>query len=114
MIRHAVLCLVLVSVPLQLAAHAKSEGTTPTDGATVTEVPEVLMRFDDPVRIVSVTLTSSDGDVDIERETGLDPAIEFRAIPAEDLAPGQYRFEWRGLAADGHPMQGSFSFTVAE
>ena len=72
------------------------------------------MRFDDPMRIISVTLTSPDGDVEIERETGMDPATEFRALPMEELAPGSYRFDWRGMASDGHPMQGSFSFTVTE
>ncbi len=72
------------------------------------------MRFDDPMRIISVTLASPDGDVQIERETGMDPAKEFRAMPLEELAPGSYRFDWRGMASDGHPMQGSFSFTVAK
>ncbi len=72
------------------------------------------MRFDDPMRIISVTLTSSDGDIEIDRETGMDSATEFRALPSEELAPGSYRFDWRGMASDGHPMQGSFSFTVTE
>ena len=74
------------------------------------------MRFDDPISIILVTLTSSDGDVnvEIERETGMDPTQEFRALPSEALAPGSYRFDWRGMASDGHPMQGSFSFTVVE
>ncbi|NOD65606.1 copper resistance protein CopC [Ruegeria sp. HKCCD6109] len=100
--------------PMLAAAHSKSEATTPADGATVTDVPELNMRFDDPMRIISVTLTSPDGDVEIERETGRDPTTEFRATPLEELAPGNYRFDWRGMASDGHPMQGSFSFTVAE
>ena len=73
------------------------------------------MRFDDPMRIISVTLTAGGADIAIERETGMEPAEEFRAMPVErQLAPGDYLFEWRGMASDGHPMQGSFSFTVTE
>ncbi|WP_377194444.1 copper resistance CopC family protein [Ruegeria meonggei] len=114
MIKQTLIGLVVAMAPMLAAAHSKSEATTPADGATVTEVPELTMRFDDPMLIISVTLTSPDGDVEIDRETGMDPAIEFRAMPLEELAPGGYRFDWRGMASDGHPMQGSFSFTVAE
>lgn len=114
MIKPTLLALAVVLAPAVASAHSKSEATTPADGATVTEVSELSMRFDDPMRIISVTLTSPDGEVGIERETGMDPVNVFRAMPADALAPGSYRFDWRGMAADGHPMQGSFSFTVAE
>ncbi len=114
MIKQTLVGLAVATAPMLAAAHSKSEATTPADGATVTDVPELSMRFDDPMRIISVTLTSPDGDVKIERETGMDPAMEFRAMPLEELAPGSYRFDWRGMASDGHPMQGSFSFTVTE
>ena len=114
MIKQTLLGLAVAIAPALAFAHSKSEATTPADGATVTEVPELSMRFDNPMRIISVTLTSSDGDLEIERETGMDPVNEFRAMPLEQLAPGSYRFDWRGMASDGHPMQGSFSFTVAE
>ena len=114
MIKYTLLGLALVLAPTLAAAHSNSEATTPADGSTVTEVSELSMRFDDPMRIISVTLTSTDGDVEIERETGMDPATEFRALPLDALSPGSYSFEWRGMASDGHPMQGSFSFTVAE
>ncbi|MEL6211890.1 MAG: copper resistance protein CopC [Pseudomonadota bacterium] len=38
---------------------------------------------------------------------------DFVATPAA-LSTGEYTVEWRGLSGDGHPMQGSFSFTVAD
>ena len=114
MIKQTLIGFVVATAPMLAAAHSNSEATTPADGASVTDVLELTMRFDDPMRIISVTLTSHDGDVEIERETGMDPTTEFRAMPLEELAPGSYRFNWRGMASDGHPMQGSFSFTVAE
>ncbi len=114
MIKQTLLGLAVAITPALAFAHSKSEATTPANDATVTEVPELSMRFDDPMRIISVTLTSPDGDVEIERATGMDPVKEFRAMPLEELSPGSYRFDWRGMASDGHPMQGSFSFTVTE
>ncbi|MEL7181579.1 MAG: copper resistance CopC family protein [Pseudomonadota bacterium] len=114
MMRKTLSGLAVAITPVLAAAHSKSEATTPGDGATVSEVPELSMRFDDPMRIIAVTLTSEGSDIAIERETGMDPAKEFRAMPSEALAPGDYLLEWRGMASDGHPMQGSFSFTVIE
>lgn len=114
MSRPSILALALVCVPALAAAHSKSESTTPADGAIVSDVAELSMRFDDPMRIIAVTLSSADGEVDIERQTGMDPVTVFRAAPAAPLVPGTYSVDWRGMAADGHPMQGSFTFTVTD
>ena len=95
-------------------AHSRSEETIPANGSAVAAVEAIAMRFDAPMRVIRVTLTSNGDEVAIERETGMEPVIEFRAVPASDLAPGTYEVEWRGMSADGHPMQGRFGFTVAE
>ena len=95
-------------------AHSRSETTVPADGATVQAVEIIQMRFDAPMRIIKVTLTANDEEIAVERETGMEPVTEFRAVPADDLAPGAYEIEWRGMSADGHPMQGAFGFTVVE
>ena len=64
--------------------------------------------------MIAVALTREGAEVEIERETGLELNEEFRAVPAESLLPGTYRLDWRGMAEDGHPMQGGFEFTVSE
>ena len=94
-------------------AHSKNEETTPADGATVPNVETIEMRFDMPMRVTTVTLSGEAGEVAVERETGMERVTAFRAAPVEALAPGTYAVEWRGLSADGHPMQGTFGFTVA-
>jgi len=38
---------------------------------------------------------------------------DFTAQPPE-LSAGQYKITWRGLATDGHPMQGEFGFEISE
>lgn len=95
-------------------AHAKTEDTTPEGGATVETLEVIELRFDDPMRVTAISLTGPDGDLEITRETGLDPVTEFRAMPPEKVPAGAYTVDWRGLSADGHPMQGSFGFMVAD
>ena len=96
-------------------AHSEKEGTTPVDGAQLTETPEMVhMVFNDPMRITMVRLLNADGaEMPMERSTGLEPSLEFHAEP-EPLSAGSYTVEWRGLAPDGHAMQGSFSFELSE
>ena len=93
-------------------AHSKSK-TEPEDGATVETLSEVVMRFDRPMRVTLVRLTRGGEPVEVERNVGMVPVTEFVATPASG-EPGAYTVEWRGLSADGHPMNGTFSFTVAE
>lgn len=113
--RAALVALALtVAASTAASAHSRSETTVPPDGATVEAAPDLRMVFDKPMRITAFALTADDDAVAVDRETGMEPVTEFRAAPAEPLAPGTYRVDWRGLSADGHPMQGSFAFTVAE
>lgn len=95
-------------------AHSKAEDTTPANGATVETVEAIELRFDDPMRVTAISLSGPDGELDVTRETGLDPVTEVRAMPPEDVPAGAYTVDWRGLSSDGHPMQGSFDFTVAD
>ncbi|MGR3542239.1 MAG: copper resistance CopC family protein [Hasllibacter sp.] len=114
MTRSILPALALSALALAATAHTKSEGTTPADGSTVADVPVLHVAFDAPMRVISAELTRDGAEVEIERADGMEPVREFRAEPAEALAPGEYRLEWRGMAADGHPMQGGFGFTVPE
>ncbi len=109
----AATALCLAAAPL--LAHSEKEGTTPANGAQLSETPEMIhMVFNDPMRVTMVRLLNVDGaDMPLERGTGLEPSLEFHAVPAT-LMPGSYTVEWRGLASDGHAMQGSFSFEIAD
>lgn len=104
----------LLLLPTTVFGHSKAEQTTPGNNATVEAVEVIEIRFDDPMRVTAISMTGPEGEVEIERETGLDPVTEFRATPGGAMAAGVYQVDWRGLAADGHPMQGSFGFTVAD
>ncbi|WP_282063621.1 copper resistance CopC family protein [Roseobacter litoralis] len=95
-------------------AHSKKEATEPADGAVLeTSPPTISMRFDMPMRVTLISLTDQDGAAhDVTRSDNMQPVSEFSAEP-QALPAGQYKVEWRGLAADGHPMQGAFSFEIS-
>ena len=110
----------LLSVLMILAtgaafAHTKQEVTFPEDGAVLAAPPDVVaMTFDMPMRITVISLTSDAGDAfDLERTDGMQPVTEFQATP-HLLPNGRFSVEWRGLSADGHPMQCRFTFEVAQ
>ena len=42
------------------------------------------------MRVTAITLAGPEGDVSIERETGMDAVTEFRALPPADLPDGAY------------------------
>ena len=116
-IRHgpALLPLLLTLASGVAAAHSKQEVTFPEDGAVLATPPDVVsMRFDAPMRITAISLTSETGGTfDLGRSDGMRPVTDFRATTPL-LPAGRYTVDWRGLSADGHPMTCRFSFEVAQ
>jgi copper resistance protein C len=96
-----------------LAAHSGVTSTQPSDGAHLHHPPEsVGVQFDGAMRITQFRLSGPDGDVALSDRPGPQPVRAFETAPAAPLAAGEYRVEWRALAADGHLMAGSFRFRV--
>ncbi len=96
-------------------AHSPLDGTIPTNEAILSELPaEVLMDFKGDIRLTRVTL-SHDGSRAINLDlAGQKTFTQEFALPMEDMGPGTYVVEWRGLGADGHALNGKFSFTVKQ
>ncbi|MEO0913161.1 MAG: copper resistance CopC family protein [Pseudomonadota bacterium] len=109
--RLAVLGLMLLAAPA--FAHSKKEGTSPADGAVLSTPPDVIsMAFDKPITITRFRLESADGtEPPFTAPEGLKAGTDYTVTPAT-LAPGTYTVEWRGISDDGHPVDGSFAFTV--
>lgn len=106
----AAACLALAG---PLAAHSGVTTTQPRDGAHLHHPPEAVgVHFDGAMRITQFTLSGPDGEVALADRPGAQPVRGFETAPAAPLAPGEYRVEWRALAADGHLMSGSFRFRV--
>ena len=100
---------------LPVLAHSEKQATTPADGAVLDDAPATIgMTFDMPMRITMIRVTGADGgEIALDRGDGMAPVTEFTATPA-GIGPGDYTVEWRGLAEDGHAMQGAFSFRVTD
>jgi len=94
-------------------AHSPLDSTTPVNEATLTEMPtEVLMDFKGDIRLTRVAITHADThsmDMDMGDQTAF--TQEF-TLPMQDMGAGKYVVKWRGLGADGHALNGIFSFTV--
>ncbi|MGH9886616.1 MAG: copper resistance CopC family protein, partial [bacterium] len=74
----------------------------------------VRLRFSDAVEATSdsITVTGPAGtrvDGSGARVTD-DPAVVETTVEA--LSPGTYTVEWRVLSADGHPIHGSYRFSL--
>ena len=103
----------MLAIATSALAHSKQEMTVPADGTTVAELSELVLRFDQPMRVTNIVLSSTERQIELSSEMGTDAVTEYVAIPKDDIVPGDYEVEWRGLSADGHPMQGGYVFTVS-
>ena len=94
-------------------AHSKVDTTLPKDGAVLQAAPEVVaLNFGAKIRLTKVELTAPDAkpeDMDLSAHKSFETEFE---LPLTDAGAGLYQIDWRGLSADGHAVQGSFSFQV--
>lgn len=105
--------LLLVTAP-SASAHDALVSTSPASGAALTAPPAAItLTFEEPptTQGMAVSLTAPDGTVE-----KLTPSLSGEVITAPvtgTLAPGAYRVNWRIVADDGHPVVGTFAFTLA-
>jgi copper transport protein len=107
--------LVALLSPGTAHAHTGFESSTPADGSTVGEPVEVLtISFTgeaNPVGEEFVALTPAGViQVPVSVETADQRLFTIRFDPP--LAGGQVGIRWNVQAADAHPIEGAFSFTV--
>jgi copper transport protein len=102
---------------MHAAAHSILKSSQPKAASVVQEAPDhIELVFNEPVELAfgGIQVTGPDG----QRYESGDPAhaegredIVMVAV-AEGLPNGQYRVNWRIIAADGHPRAGRFRFTL--
>lgn len=97
-----------------VVAHALATGTEPASGDVLDSPPgEVIVEFNEPVAPVDAAtgVVAPDGDrVDTGAESGDDPATLVIAIDAD--IEGTYLVGYRVVSDDGHPISGTFTFSV--
>lgn len=115
----AVLATVLLGAAMLLApapahAHDSLISSDPVDGATLETSPEqITLTYSAEVLEVSPVVHISEGESGEPVE--LTPVIDGPTVTAEipePLAAGTHTVQWRVVSSDGHPIEGSFTFTV--
>lgn len=104
------------ALALPALGHARLVGTAPADGATVSEAPtEVRLEFNEPVEADFGQLqvrAPDDERVDAGMPDSEGPVVRVELEPL--TVAGTYTVSWRVISADGHPVEGTFSFDVAD
>jgi methionine-rich copper-binding protein CopC len=119
-VRNTVYDLTEVALPVArqsqglVAMHNQLLGTNPPDHAHVATGPaRVSLLFDLPAQrgLSTIIVTGPDG-----HQWQAGPATEQAATVTAPLRPlgpaGNYTVAWRIISADGHPVRGTFQFTL--
>ncbi|MEV5829255.1 copper resistance CopC family protein [Spirillospora sp. NPDC052242] len=92
-------------------AHTALTGSNPEEGSTVAPPSEIVLTFANPVTLPQVVVTDES---DVRHETGEPRAVDTDVTQAlkAPLPNGDYTVGWRAVSPDGHPISGTFEFTV--
>ncbi len=98
------------------AAHALATGTAPASDEVVDSPPsEVVVEFNEPVTPVDAAtgVAAPNGDrVDSDVSRGDSPSVLVIEIDADQR--GTYLVGYRVVSDDGHPVAGTFTFSVGQ
>lgn len=110
----ALLALALtVTIAPTASAHNALVSTDPSGGSTVATVPDtVVLSFDERCAVLGtqVVVLGPAGNVAPGAPRLVDNDVRQAVAPGSP--PGSYTVNWRVTSADGHPVQGTFSFTA--
>ena len=97
--------------------HATLVSSEPVANSHLASPPtRVRLVYSEPIegKLAKVTIVPATA-APIVLRAGADPRDVHAVIaPVDALGPGTYKVEWRVVSADGHPVDGTFSFTVGD
>jgi len=95
-------------------AHSTLVSTDPADGSTVAVAPaRITLTFNEPAKALGtqVVVLAPDGRTVSTGDAVLTDSSVSQAV-AGDLPAGLYTVQWRVTSADGHPLDGTLTFTA--
>lgn len=107
---------IALAVPTSASAHDQLISSDPADGASLEAPPEAItLTFNDAPLDVSpqIRVTGPDGAVVADGAPTIEGTAATLALP-DGLPTGTSTVQWRVVSTDGHPIEGSFSFDVAQ
>lgn len=108
-------CVAVVLLPPGTArAHAYLVTTAPAQGATLSQAPdEVVLEFNEPVEPdFNQVQVRGPGGERVDAGAPLTEGAVVRVGLEPVTAGGDYEVAYRVLSTDGHPVEGSFTFTL--
>ncbi len=91
-------------------AHASLVRAEPADGAMLAEAPKVLrLTFNEPVSVLVMRLIGPGGEVIAPAAAAENNVV---TVTPPQLRRGSHVLSWRVVSADGHPVGGSFVFSI--
>ncbi|KAB2350939.1 copper resistance CopC family protein [Actinomadura rudentiformis] len=102
---------VLALTAAPASAHTALRDSDPKAKSTVESPTQITLTYNQPVTIPRVILTDDKGE---QHTSGTPKAVDNKVTQpvAGTLPNGDYTVGWRVVSADGHPVSGSFTFTV--
>jgi methionine-rich copper-binding protein CopC len=98
------------------AFHLRLVKSAPADGEIVTQMPtEIRLWFSQKpeVGLTTVKLYRQDSSVvDLGKPAKTDDSVAVKVPLEAGLVPGSYTVSWRTVSRDGHPVRGSYGFTM--
>jgi methionine-rich copper-binding protein CopC len=93
-------------------AHDRITSTTPRDGERVTAPASVDLAFTEDVVTLGTAVRVQGPSGVVSRGAPVVRGREVTQALAPGLVSGSYAVAWRVTSADGHPVSGTFAFTV--
>ncbi|WP_421084498.1 copper resistance CopC family protein [Rothia nasimurium] len=111
--------LLLAGVLAPAAAHDELVSSYPADGDTMAVgVDEISMTYSGNIMDVDganqVVVTNAAGENVTEETPDIEGQTVSQDLSSAALEPGTYTVTWRVVSSDGHPIQGTFAYTVGE
>jgi copper resistance protein C len=94
-------------------AHAALKASAPAADATVSAPQSLTLTFTEKVRLTAVRLVAGQKTVPVDIDRTAAATATF-SLPLSSLTPGAYHVRWTAMGADGHPVNGTFRFTVSQ
>ncbi|MCW2937319.1 MAG: copper resistance protein CopC [Actinomycetia bacterium] len=106
----ALLAVVVCAGPA--SAHTSLQNASPGIGSTAGPPNLVVLTYADPVRLTQVLISDTAGR---HYQSGPSFAVDNTVTEriASTLPNGLYTVAWRVVSPDGHPVEGTYQFTVA-
>ena len=98
---------------VQAFAHSYLSGSSPADGEVLTEaVQEITLNFNGNIMEGSfLTIETIDGEEINVTNINIGDGY-LTSVLAEPLTNNEYIVNWSIISADGHPLEGTYSFAV--